>query len=907
MSYTSMIGQNIPYSASLVIPSSNTATGQGNKGSAAKATVSVPQTSSVLDAGNGKYQTYDGKVIVPDLNMPSYAGIYMPFKVIDLPVLKPNREIDPNKGKSAAPVSISWDSWKMHLPAGKVTMGIVLDAILGTSTAKADIPCTAGASALDLEPLMAFSQNNDVLIPTTEPRPKLPVMTRVAGAVGGQTHWLAQDNKSIFFGHPAFTDNAEKERLFNTYFNNESKYQKLFLINKVLGALYTEGANKALVVPADPYRLVNNFQRLCQSNAIYAIFYGTGGARPKFIPVTVDGKVGPQTVRAMIFVYELGILAVEFGIVDSFKDYVDAFANPAKFRTVVVQEFQRFIKNNQAVRARLTQLGVAVATIPESGIIKEATGEAIINMFKLWKNCELVKSDLANVAAKKITIRDVITPAVAAKFSSLPAIVEAKKILFCLKDNDGNKYYKTSVEGFDGTWVVNDPFDQGLKKLLNTGQIDYRSAQKLLDLAKSRMDEIENMLQLKDPNQAWKEIPSGTRNELLKNVQKIRATDVRPDGTTISEADKLYQIESEVVREINNEIARILAARLAAINGKLTSLLNNLRELIENYLRPAVTEAINIDILKRGTIPEYKSILDKITPAKANKRASLSLDKNKVGDNNLTITTYKKINLAGTRIADVIKAFESIEQELTTVEPQFKTQLAPFLENHRLSFEAEVERLRLALGGRIETLKTEAARRAKPQAQKTLAFEMGDSDVVTKKEKLEVGAPRTDLYYLDFVKVELSEKDYQAMTADEFKKIKDIRKYLAFCTSVLADRKNNAALLKDAERIFEAKIKKILANREEILAANQVDVLNPMYFSDCLTAEIEGRILSLAGLALAQAYCEQPVQASVRPPRPGQAAQPAPLPQPRVNIVSDDRDADGFLRGVPAAMIKELP
>jgi len=73
--------------------------------------------------------------------------------------------------------------------------------------------------------------------------------------------------------------------------------------------------------PNDLVGFLKQFQARCNAYGIYAKLWESN----QFIPIKVDGILGRQTARALLFVYELGQLAVKFQLVASFKDFVDVF------------------------------------------------------------------------------------------------------------------------------------------------------------------------------------------------------------------------------------------------------------------------------------------------------------------------------------------------------------------------------------------------------------------------------------------------------------------------------------------------------------------------------------------------------------------------------------------------------
>jgi hypothetical protein len=331
------------------------------------------------------------------------------------------------------------------------------------------------------------------------------------------------------------TVDFNKGNVKTAYFNNKSKYPVLFNINKVLYSLSPKtGTAINDVAPKD---LLTNFQTNCNRFNIYAKIYETNS----YEPVKIDSVLGRQTVRAMVFVYELGQLEVAFGFVNNFDEYVAMFNSGDQAYLDNVLEFKKFINGNEKIKQALFKSGEEISDLDEASI-KGNTGEAIIGLYAQFKAGMVGKSDLKNISdGTKIMIRQAIKPEDTGKVKNLPAVIEAKKILYCMRDIDGNRINKDLQ--LDGSWNSGDAFDVALSNIAPGGVIDSNAAKILIGKCADEMNKIENILNLNDSNKILSTVSTAVRKGLLKTFNEIKG------NSNLSEADKLVLMDKDVVEK----------------------------------------------------------------------------------------------------------------------------------------------------------------------------------------------------------------------------------------------------------------------------------------------------------------------------------------------------------------------
>ncbi len=140
------------------------------------------------------------------------------------------------------------------------------------------------------------------------------------------------------------------------------------------------------------------------------------------------------------------------------------------------------------------------------------------------------------------------------------------------------------------------------------------------------------------------------------------------------------------------------------------------------------------------------------------------------------------------------------------------------------------------------------------QEQPRDAFELGYSDdAVTREEAQYVGAARVRLNQLDY---RLAQRKITIAGINNNGTVILLRKFFWACRDILAanDNKDYGQVLAEAEKIYNARMKKILKDKVNYMKENKATVVNFMSFEDCLRNEIEGRSISYASLALIQAF-----------------------------------------------------
>jgi len=327
---------------------------------------------------------------------------------------------------------------------------------------------------------------------------------------------------------------------FEKYLNDPDpkKYELIKDIFKILGQLKPK-EDKA----TDISKFLLKFQSNCKTREIEAMLFEAKPPAPSLIKP--DEILGRQTVRAIVLVYELGQLEVEFGIVNDFDEYVAMFNSPDKTEYLSkLVEFKTLSEKYPSIR---TDIGLDQVILAGQNI-KGNTAEYIIGLYKLCKDGKIGTPDLENILhPKKIMIRSEIVPADTAK-KNFPGVKEAKMIFHSSRDEKAVRAYEIPKEGLNGSWKAGGSFDLVFQAKLDTkvSIINKETAGKLLDLCAQRMSEIEKVLNLQDEQGEKKLlelVDEAKRQSWIATFNQIRKE------TDTSEADKLYQIDKAVVDE----------------------------------------------------------------------------------------------------------------------------------------------------------------------------------------------------------------------------------------------------------------------------------------------------------------------------------------------------------------------
>jgi hypothetical protein len=741
----------------------------------------------------------------------------------------------------------------------EVPMYVLTFALGGGELQAATIPGDSGPTVEQLDKLYKF---------ITDPSIKMfeGLTNREKYQYKGMTNRIANFGKGV------------NVNLFDTSIAGTSDTVPGIISNMVLRieSKTTGGAIK------DFAKMFKDFQTAARNNGIYAMCYdcvdSKGRKNPTYDLIKPDSILGSQTTSAVLFVYELGELAVEFGLVDNFQQYLDLFhkAKPGKdaksagtpdpaFARIILL-FKQFVKDNEV---RILGNGVTLYKPETSQIIgptKAGTGEigaadAIIAVYRLYRQGMIVKPSLDNIALTKdpkydkLMIKKVIKRADIATYGAQKAVAEAKLILsYCpYMDASGNSVtYKGDMSG--GTW--DDNFNAALKAATGSEVIDADTAIRLLQIAQARLDYVKSVINMKDNTNGKK---------LLEGVKGISAQQI---STWNGKFDSAMSIDTKA-GQVQAVETGIVSEYLAAMENDLQMITFALGDLTKGIddLKVYLGNDSLVDVA------EYQKVLDKLGPkgTKVLPRwdqivAMMSLSKD--GD----------INGVGTLISFMLKRFQESARNVEKSDTLRNGYNA--LGN---SFETEVDRLRDVILGKIGALKM--VKKAQEQQIAIVGMEDGFTiedyrfreDIKARKITL-MREARNLLGMFDDKKVENMNvgittetnlgKFYRACDAvykDELEeRLIAYKKTLAPESQAAKDVDEKLKTIKDKREKMWSRAAQLFASKKVVLDASEnrrkAVQANSLYvsltFESCLEKEIMGRRVSHAGCALAQAYME---------------------------------------------------
>ena len=263
---------------------------------------------------------------------------------------------------------------------------------------------------------------------------------------------------TIFAKYVIFSQKDKKGKTVNYLddiimdnFRSQKDFPELFILGKIISAL--NAGKSGWDTPAELIAMFNKFQDNCNKYGIYAWFHERNAGKGSYELIVPDSVLGRQTAKALLFVYELGQIAVKFGIVESFADYVQIFNKVSK-KSLTFNDIVRKVQN---IVAKLKQNPATEDLIlPKekidnvNGIIQGNVGEAIL---QLYHNLDKVKdANLMNISeeenAGELLVLPFVLPEDAKEGTNYTALVEAKQILFALDIYKG----ADSLEKCNGTW-----------------------------------------------------------------------------------------------------------------------------------------------------------------------------------------------------------------------------------------------------------------------------------------------------------------------------------------------------------------------------------------------------------------------------------------------------------------------
>jgi len=319
-----------------------------------------------------------------------------------------------------------------------------------------------------------------------------------------------------------FSDRTGKklyiEQSILPYFRSE-KYPLLVTISKILSSLDPNPA-ASFGTPQELSDMFRNYQTNCNRYNIYALL--REDKKNPYQLIKIDGILGRQTAKSMVFVYELGQLAVRFQIVKSFRDYVDIFNNKSNQKL----KFKDIVKRIEDIGTRLQQSGT---TLLNGEKIDNMTGDIMNNVgnliIELHAITNINDANLQNIAAQKnksddksVLVLPYIKQSDAMEGTNYPAMREAKMLLHVL-----GLYLPDapSIDIFDGTW--DSIFDKALKDFGITNKIiDSNAAAALIkkgqdEYAKVKATAEDLYLKVNDK----KEIEGGKKTEIRTKLDNI--------------------------------------------------------------------------------------------------------------------------------------------------------------------------------------------------------------------------------------------------------------------------------------------------------------------------------------------------------------------------------------------------
>jgi len=457
------------------------------------------------------------------------------------------------------------------------------------------------------------------------------------------------------------------------YFSDPA-HPVLYNVNIVLDALKFKQPG-AIKEQTDPAKLLHDFQLLCKKNGIFAKhFEHTQSVRTRpaawvamtkkypdaeklangdiVQPIDDDTVLGRQTVRAMVFVYELGQLMIKFGMISLTPEEAKAGMTPdqkyalifSKYPTLFQKkllEFKTFINTNPLVKTEI--LGGAELTDPGIANVRGNTGEAII---ALHKSAKVGPQSLANIRTQTLIMRyqTIKRTQVGDDYPNLPGVIEAKKILFAIgfpgaKDDTG------------GDW--GDDFDAVLKAfqqqngIPQVSEINQATATALLDKAKAKIAEVKTILDdaLKTPRAGkLKNVAIEKVNSWKKAFDFIMTEENNINTDThLSPAEKKRRIDLLVPNDLDAINRQIIVPFEAEISGDLATKARRklalAREIFgmvqlaqaddmkkNNNKLDSISEAFNAEVNKEKLDAEEKRVNDPAADNAARNEAIRNLD-----------------------------------------------------------------------------------------------------------------------------------------------------------------------------------------------------------------------------------------------------------------------------------------
>ncbi len=498
--------------------------------------------------------------------------------------------------------------------------------------------------------------------------------------------------KTIDFNHKDFKDPAKKIKLNEDVFDNSADFPTLVSLRKVLFALYLK-EERIQYFNIDMMFLTRTFQQTAQNCGIYAKHFEwttklrgmttaqknrwknehpTAEILPNgdvIMPIQNDGIFGRQTARGMVLVYMLGKVMVDFGVVDSFDDYIKAFNNPDEFKKLVLV-LEEAVNSNSRIKTLLREAKVingegifeyASDNKPSkklTGSISGNVGEVIIKLYDLYEQGNIGKIDLENIAGRKLTIFEKVGPQEAGRFKSTIAIKRSKMILASLPDADGNRLL--SGADLTGSWTPD--YDTALSLFADGAhEINMTSAKKFIDSAKARITQIGTIVNMTDnsnngrPLLETSGLPQSAAVIVTANLSKwqndYNTYVAAYRNKKMNVADALRQIDLNVMQPIELALDSILAFLVDKLN--------------------ALDRAVNSDDAQIGAvkflktdpsctdIDDLKDVQSKLGPK------GKSLDDADIDAMEKQLSKkYPVISSAGTKIADMLEGLKIARSHL---------------------------------------------------------------------------------------------------------------------------------------------------------------------------------------------------------------------------------------------------
>jgi hypothetical protein len=228
-----------------------------------------------------------------------------------------------------------------------------------------------------------------------------------------------------------------------------------------------------------PPMLLREFQEACVKNQIETNINGTTNAAQ----LVANGVLDRQNVRALVVVCYLGRLAVAFGLVKNFDAYLKSFYNDP-------QEFGKIV---QKIKGRITRIGgtlrLKTQDYETEAAIKGNNSEIIIDIYSRYSRGQIKSPTLENIKKSLSLILSSVGQGEADQFRYIPAVIEAKKILYCFIKEDGSRMFGEGTDGdFDGSWPPD--FEAALKEFTGSSVIDAKTAASLITACLARVENI---------------------------------------------------------------------------------------------------------------------------------------------------------------------------------------------------------------------------------------------------------------------------------------------------------------------------------------------------------------------------------------------------------------------------------